>query len=145
MKTNPRFSVSIRRGTTVLVFSLAFIAFSACSSLRSYPRTDAVLVTIRLPDGSAPSKEQIAAAYQKIAPTVVTSGFHFATTAASADYVMSVLFTPDPSDPTDGSVAIVKITKKPAPRLSEKLTTFKEMNERVREHQSWAERQAPNP
>jgi hypothetical protein len=58
---------------------------------------------------------------------------------------MSVLFTPDPSDSTGGTVAIIDITKKRQPFPGEKTEAFRKMNERVREHQSWAERQAPNP
>lgn len=117
---------------------------SACASRGDSPSAPKVLVTVRIPDGGAPSREQIADAYTLIAPALIDSGMRFSKTAADADYVVSVLYEPGVDESRKASVSIVSIDRLANTRRSVSQARAAEMWQTVRSHQQWAERQSPS-
>lgn len=125
----------------LLLVSLA----SGCASRSSSPAAPKALVTVRIPDGGAPSQEQIADAYALIAPTLLKGGMRFARTAADADYVVSVLYGPAEGENRKADVSIVAIDRLANTGRSASQARAADMWQVVRSQQQWAERQAPDP
>src|SRR5581483_12523343 len=59
-----------------------------------------------VPGGGSPSQPQAAKVYEAITPAMARAGFQFANSIETADYVLTVTFTPNPLDPPGGHVAV---------------------------------------
>lgn len=116
---------------------------TACSGGRVSPRTQSVFVTVELADGRTPTKDQVARAQTLILPTVGESGLRLAPNAVNADYEMAILYLPDDADPEKSLVSIVRMRPRVQSSRAETNRRFGEMQQRVRDHQKWAEDQAP--
>lgn len=128
-----------------IVLGLLGLTLGACASRTMAPGAQSVFVAVQLPDGFTPNREQGAHAHTLIGPTVDESGTRFSAHPAHADYEMEILYMPNDSDPGKSLVSIIRMQPRVRHSLQETKRRIADMHRQVRDHQKWAESQAPRP
>lgn len=102
MRATPRFPAAI---------SLLIVAMLPGCVARS-PRTKrlpTVALAVRVAGGGTPSAQEFANIHQALQGHVTTAGYQFASRLDSADFIITVNFTPDAFEPNGGRVAIIGV------------------------------------
>ena len=136
MKTNLPFCL------VPLVLLLAHLVASCTAPVRSQPTA---LLAVRILGGGSPTTQQTATIHKALESYLSRSGLRFAERLADADFVVNVDFLPDATDPNQGRVKIIGVESSSRLRRAngdEMSVEAREWARKLREYESWIERQA---
>jgi hypothetical protein len=134
-------------GPTYALVALLALLISSCSSPTS-PRERAPTVAFALRNlGSIPpTPAQLAGAHRSLHDHLIASGYKFADTPASAQFIVHAEFTPSSVDPASGHVRIIGV--EPTDAMKRTLTATgsdqeeREYRRRLQEIERWIELQS---
>jgi hypothetical protein len=96
----------------VLVAAVAGVSGCATGKPASISKP-AIMIAVRLAGGGMPSLRQAAAVQQALAPAAERAGLQFASSLDTADFLVTVSFSPDPADPGKGEIKVNRVERTP--------------------------------
>lgn len=142
-----RMKIVPRRLHLIALGLVVSICTSCGTTVRSPQNSRSVAVAVNSIGGRPPSTEQVSWIHQAIQPELARAGFEFAGKMATADFIVTVSFTPN-VDASGGRVVITSIEPSAHFRAAGgggEAAEVKELRRRLREMQEWGERDSRNP
>lgn len=142
-----------------LTCGLALVALSGCTASAPTRNTvtaqngssePSVALVVRLAGGGALSPAQLRNIHQAMQPEVKAGGYRIAPNTSSADFFLTVRFTPDALEPDTGHIAVLGVDPNPMNRRgagfrADASDEVREHRQRMREIERWVESQHRNP
>jgi hypothetical protein len=122
--------VNLPKSLPVFVFMGLWLMGCSSSAPVASRAPTTVMIAIRMVGGGTPSTQQTALVHKAIGPALAKAGLELAPTLSSADYLVTVTVTPDPSDPTKAHMAVTGVEqnqRKPGDALADARARLSEL------------------